>query len=172
MRRVSIVLALVMMTMIVTQASALDFQQKSFYAQGLIALPMGNFGDVANVGFGPGVGMLVPHTPELSFRGEISYIFYSTDSVAGVSTSASEIPLVALAQYNLTDSPAYLLGGLGLAFGHASAEYNGFKASSNSTDLDLVLGGGYEVSPQLGIEARLSIISDANQISFHGVYHF
>ena len=44
-------------------AAALDFDQKQWYGQGIAALPMGNFGDIANFGFGAGVGMLVPHTP-------------------------------------------------------------------------------------------------------------
>ena len=175
MRRICLVLGVSLVALAATGASALDFQQKSFYAQGLLSLPMGDFGDYANLGFGGGIGMLIPHDAMWSFRGEISYNTYSTDDGPGYSTSVSEIPLVALAQYNLTNSQAYLLGGLGLAFGHGSVKFDNplYPAiSDNSTDLDLVLGGGYNVAPQVDIQARFNVISNANQISFHGVYHF
>ncbi len=111
-------------------ASALDFDQKAWYAQGMLALPMGNFGDLAKIGFGGGLGLKVPHSPELDFRGEVSYIYFGTeDTFAGfdaseVDISASMIPILALAQYNMDSSSAYLLGGLGFAIASISVDYN------------------------------------------------
>jgi opacity protein-like surface antigen len=167
-------------------AAALDFDQKQWYGQGIVALPMGNFGDIANFGFGAGVGMLVPHTPELSFRGEISYIYFTTEDVEGfdgaedIDVSASMIPITALAQYNMKDSEMYLLGGLGIAIAKASVDYPesvdtfGFDASysDTSTEFGLTLGAGYHVKPGMTLEGRFNVISDANSLSVNLGYFF
>jgi opacity protein-like surface antigen len=157
-------------------AFALDFTAKQFYVQGVVALPMGTFGDIANLGFGGGVGILVPHNDMLSFGLEASYLTYSTEdqTVLGVTpdVSMSMIPVLALVHYNMTDSPLYLLGGIGLAFGHSKVEYNGFSASDNSSDFDIALGAGYEATPNLFFEGRINLVSDANQIEGHIGYKF
>ena len=165
-------------------ASALDFDQKQMYGRGVLALPMGNFGDFANLGIGAGLGMLVPHTPNISFRGEISYIYFTTEdfSFAGESAdvSASMIPVNALIQYNLTDSKVYLLGGLGLAFAKLSVDFPstsdlGFGSTSSSdtsTEIGVTLGAGTQLKSTLGLEGRLSLISDANSISGNLIWWF
>lgn len=155
-------------------AAAFDFDQKQFYGQGILALPMGDLGDLANIGFGAGFGIAVPHTPELSFRGELSYIYFTTEDFPGADVSVSMIPLVFLTQYNLPNSKAFLLGGLGLTFGKASVESTttDFENSDTSTDFGLALGGGYAFTPKFGLEARLNIVSDANTLSLNGVYRF
>ncbi len=159
-------------------AAALDFDQKQWYGQGIVALPMGNFGDIANLGFGAGVGMLVPHTPELSFRGEVSYIYFTTEDFGDVDVSASLIPITALAQYNMKDSELYLLGGLGIALAKASIDYGtefpGFDGSDSdtSTEFGLTLGAGYHVKPGMTLEGRFNVISDANSLSVNLGYFF
>ncbi len=158
-------------------ATALDFDAKQFYGQGILALPLGTFGDIANNGIGAGIGMLVPHTPELSFRGEISYIYFSTESIPEADVSASLIPITVLAQYNLTNSKAYLLGGLGW-IAKASVDFNttipGFDSSysGSSTEFGLTLGGGFKMSPNFNLEGRFNLISDANSLSANLVYMF
>lgn len=157
-------------------AAALDFTQKQMYGQGIVALPMGDFGNIANLGIGAGVGLLVPHTPELSFRGEISYVYYTTEDFGDADVSASQIPVIALGQYNLTDSRAYLLGGLGLVFSKASVDYGSlypdYGGSDTSSDLGLVLGGGYQMKPNLNLEGRLNLVSNANSFTVNVVYWF
>lgn len=157
-------------------ASALDFTQKQMYGQGVVALPMGNFGDIAKIGFGAGFGLLVPHTPELSFRGEISYIYFTTEDFGDADVSASQIPVLVLGQYNLTDSKAYLLGGLGLAFSKASVDYGDTfglgEVSDTSTDLGLVAGAGYKLQPNLTLEGRFNLVSDAGSLGLNVVYWF
>lgn len=161
------------------QASALDFQQKSFYAQGMLSMPIGDWSDFVNLGFGGGVGMTVPHSAELSFRGEVSYIYYGTDADFfgdDADVSASAIPILALAQYNLADNPFYLLGGLGFAIMSVDVEYTSpfgsFSSDGGSTEFGLVLGGGYAVNEQFSLEGRFNLISDANNLTIGGVYHF
>ena len=159
-----------------TPAAALDFEQKEWYGQGILALPMGTFGDFASLGIGAGIGLLVPHSPEFSFRGEISYIYFTTEDISfldeSADVSASMIPITALAQYNLANSEIYLLGGLGLAIAKLSIDYPaiaGFTSagsgSDSSTEFGITLGAGTKLNPNLSLEARLNLISDANSIS-------
>lgn len=156
-------------------AMALDFTAKQFHVQGIVSMPMGDFGDIASLGFGGGVGMIVPHNDMLSFGLEASYLTYSTEEVAGADVSFSMIPVVALVHYNMTDSPLYLLGGLGIAFGSSSIEYDNSAIGDfddSSSDLALALGAGYNATPNMFFEGRLMMISDANQITGHIGYRF
>jgi len=153
-------------------ASALDFDQKAWYGQGILALPMGNFGDFAKIGFGGGLGLKVPHSPELDFRGEVSYIYFTTEDVEDFDVSASQIPILALAQYNMDSSSAYLLGGLGFAIAKSSFDYTGpetifgdISDSGSSTEFGLVLGAGFNLSPTMTLEGRFNVISDANSLT-------
>lgn len=153
-------------------ASALDFDQKAWYAQGVLSLPMGDFGDFANLGIGGGLGLKVPHSPNLDFRGEVSYIYFSTEDVPNADVSYSMIPILALAQYNMDSSSAYLLGGLGFVIGRSSFEstataFEGFTGSDSETDLGLVVGAGTNLSPTMTIEGRFNAVSDANSVSAH-----
>jgi hypothetical protein len=156
-------------------AMALDFAAKQFYVQGVVALPMGNFGDVANLGFGGGVGMLVPHNDMMSFGVEASYLTYATEDVPGADVSFSMIPILFLMHYNLTDSPLYLLGGLGVAIGSSSVDFTAsdlYDVDDSSSDFDLALGAGYDATPNLCFEGRINLVSDANQIEGHIGYRF
>ena len=139
-------------------AAAVDYQQKEWYGNGVLAFPTGDFGDIADI----------------SFRGEISYIYFTTEDFEGADVSASMVPIMVLAQYNLKDSQAYLLGGLGLAFATAKVEFDtpGYDDSDTSTELGLTLGGGFQMQPNLGLEGRLNLISDANFISINVAYKF
>ena len=173
-----VLIAVVFAVFAAIPASALDFDEKQFYGQGILALPIGSFGDFANIGLGAGFGILVPHTPEFSFRGEISYIYFTTEDIPEADVSASLIPITVLAQYNLTDSKAYLLGGLGFAIAKASVDFTttipGFDSSysGSSTEFGLTLGGGFKLSDNFNLEGRFNLISDANSISVNAVYLF
>jgi opacity protein-like surface antigen len=173
-KRIALTLALV--AVLALPASALDFQQKQWYAQGILSLPFGNFGDFANVGFGAGAGLHVPHDTVWSFRGEASYVYYTTESVPNGDTSASLIPISVLAQYDLQDSKFYFVGGLSLVFARASYDINvnGFSDSfsDTSTEFGLNLGAGYVLSPKVDLGARFNFISDANNLTAHVAYKF
>ena len=171
-----VLLTIIVAVLTAVPASALDFQQKQWYGQGIVALPMGDFGDFANLGLGLGAGLTVPHNAEWAFRGEISYTWFSTEDIPGYDTSASLVPVTVLAQYNLEASKFYFLGGLGLVFANASVDYNigGITGSESdtSTEFGLTLGSGYVVSPKVDLGARFNFISDANTFSMHVVYKF
>ena len=165
-----------MLTIVVaaSAATALDFDQKQFYGQGVLALPIGDWSDFANLGIGAGVGMHVPHTPEMSFRGEISYIHFMTEDVEGGDYSFSMIPVNVLLQYNLESM--YLLGGLGLTFAKAKVEvdsdFGDFSSSTTDSEIGLVLGAGFELSPSMVLEGRFNIVSDANYLSANVGFRF
>ena len=174
-----IVLVLFILALSAGSALALDMEAKSFYAQGIFALPTGDWSDAAGNGFGGGIGMLVPHNEQLNFRGEVSFIKFGGKSFGDYDWSYRVIPIVALAEYTFQyDSPLYGLGGLGLYMGHFSADYtgpDGFGFGSyddNNNDFGLVIGGGYHVNEQICVEGRFNIVSDSNELTIHGVYHF
>lgn len=169
-------LVLALAATLVTSAAAFDFDQKEWYGQGVLALPMGDFGDIANIGFGAGVGISVPSSPELDFRGEISYIHFTTEDVMGADLSFSMIPVVFLAEYDLES--AYLLGGLGIIWRKSKTEFDdedffgNDSISSTDTELGLIVGGGLALSPSVNLEGRLNIISDSNFLSAHVAFGF
>jgi hypothetical protein len=163
-----LVVLTLLLSLFAMPALALDFAAKQFYAQGVVALPMGSFGDIANLGYGAGVGMMVPHDEMVSFGVEASYLMYSVEDVPGADVSFSMIPVLVLAKYSLTESPIYLLGGLGLAFSSMSVG----DVDESSSDFALALGAGYNAMPNLSLEARMNIVSDANQITAHVGYRF
>jgi hypothetical protein len=149
-------------------AAALDFQQKQWYAQGIVSLPFGDFDDFANLGFGGGVGLHVPHDAQWSFRGEVSYVYYTAEDIPDVDTSASLIPISVLAQYNLENSQFYFVGGISLAFAHVSVG----SFSDNSTEFGVDLGAGYGLSPKVDLGLRFNFVSDANNLTAHVAYKF
>jgi hypothetical protein len=178
-----IMLVLFILAFSAGSAMALDMAAKSFYVQGVFSLPTGNFGDFAGNGFGGGVGISVPQDDRLSFRGEVSYLFFGGKSydygTYSWDYSYSMIPLVALAEYTFVpDSPAYGLGGAGLFMSRWSVEGKepitdySFDTSDSSTDFGICLGGGFNVNEKLSVEGRYNIISDANQLTINGIYHF
>ena len=167
-RTIPFAISVALVSLLAAQAGALDFDQKQFYGQGVVALPLGDFGDLAKLGFGAGLGMLVPHDEALAFRGEVSFLYFLDDVEGDVDVTLWQVPVQALVQYSFTDSPAYLLGGLGLAFTHF--EVGSF--SNTETDVALALGGGYKLKPNMVLEGRFNVVSDANSISAHFGFHF
>jgi opacity protein-like surface antigen len=163
-----------MIVLMASAANALDFDQKQFYGQGVLALPLGDWGDFANLGIGAGLGMVVPHSAEMAFRGEISYIHFMTDDVEGADYSFSMIPINVLLQYNLES--AYLLGGLGLTFAKAKVEvdsgFGDFSSSNTDSELGLVLGAGFDLTESVTLEGRFNIVSDANYLSANVGFRF
>ena len=159
--------------LLASAASALDFDQKEFYGQGVVALPIGDWSDFVNLGIGAGVGMRVPHSPELNFRGEISYIHFMTEDVPGADWSWSMIPVNILAEYQMESM--YLLGGLGLVFAKSKVEFDdvpGMDFSSTDSEIGLVVGAGFELSPSMVLEGRFNIVSDANFLSANLGFRF
>jgi opacity protein-like surface antigen len=174
-RTIALVLAVALLA---TAAAALDFDRKHWYGQGILALPMGNFGDIANVGFGAGLGLSVPHDAAWSFRGEVSYIYFTTEDFVGGDYSISLIPINVLAEYHMADSSAYLLGGLGIFMRRVKVEWDddGIFGSGSATNTDseigLIVGGGFALTESMNLEGRLNLVSNTNHLSVHLQFGF
>lgn len=180
-----LVISVFLMLLVAGSAFAqLDFEAKSFYAQGMLTLPSGDWGDAAGTGFGGGVGMTVPYSELLSFRGEISYVMYAGKDFGDYEFSYSMIPVAVLGQYRMKAEDQYfLLGGLGMTSVKFDAEYTGeviegFESfyggdyDYSSTEFTLILGGGFDLNEQVALEGRFNMVSDANFLSVHGTYAF
>lgn len=142
----------------------------------LVSLPMGDFGDFANTGFG-GTGVFeLGFTPQLVGTGTIGYIMWGSESE---NVDFSAVPVLVGVKYFFTPGIGfYGLGQLGLAFFSSTVEipsvsfggvtYGGGSESASSTELSLTIGAGYElpVSPTVDLDfsAGFNLISDANNI--------
>ena len=155
------------------------FDDVSWFAWGELAAPFGDWSDEAGMGFGGGLGALLPHSEKINFRGEIGYIKYGAEDFEDFELSYSMIPILALAEYmTQPDNPLYFVGGLGIILRKFDAEYTGTDSRFNvdfdgsDTEIGLVAGGGYRVNEQFNFEARLHLISDSSVITFGGMYLF
>ena len=151
-------------------AFALDFDAKQFYGQVEATFPMGDWGDFVSLGYGAGLGVLVPHSESTSFGLEASYLMFSTEDMPGADVSWSMIPVLFIGQYHLNNSSAYLLGGVGLAFGMADIDYDdsdAFDVDDSSSDLAIAFGAGINATPKMFFEGRFNAISDANMVGVH-----
>ncbi len=138
-------------------ASALDFQAKQWYGQGIVALPTGNFGDFANFGLGAGVGLFVPHTPEAQLSRRVFLYLLHDRRLFGIwgdgrRCSQSD------PHHGSGAVPTWSVEFNSTTFGSASG-------SDSSTELGSILGAGTKLKPSLSLEGRLNFISDTNTIS-------
>ena len=180
-------LSLMALLLLAAPALALETENMNFYVQGIFALPLGDFGDFAGSGFGGGLGIRVPYNDVLSFRGEAGYIAFGKKDYEfpdfpdyNYEYSYSMIPIMALGEYFFTaDRLFYGLGGVGLTMLRASVDYKGdddspflYDDTVSNTEFTISLGAGYAVNEHISIEGRYNLISDANQVTIHGVIHF
>lgn len=151
-------------------ALALDSEGAQFYGQVQATFPMGDWGDYVSLGYGPGLGVLMSHSESLSFGLEASYLMFATEDIAGADVSWSLIPVLALGQYHLANSSAYLLGGVGMAFGSSEIDFadsDMFDIDESGSDLAIAFGAGINATPKMFFEGRFNAISDANMVGLH-----
>lgn len=153
-----------------TPALAMDYDAHKYYAMVQANFPMGDWGDFVNLGFGPGVGMIFSHNETTAFGLEASYLMFSTEDIPDADVSWSMIPILLVGQYHLNNSSAYLLGGLGIAFGMAEVDYDdsdAFDFDDSESDLAIAFGAGINATPKMFFEGRFNAISDANSVGLH-----
>lgn len=141
----------------------------------LISLPMGDFGDGANLGFGGTAIFEMEFMSQLTGTLQSGYLTWGTD-VDDVSFSA--IPILVGGKYYFvhnvgfygqaqlgvslfsTETPEITIPGFGTIGG----------GSSSSTEFTFALGAGYEVPVSsnfiVDVSGAFNIISNANHISF------
>lgn len=148
-------------------------QNKMALGGGLVvSLPMGDFGDAANTGFGGTAIFELGFTPQLVGVGQIGYIVYGTESDA---VDFSTIPLLAGIKYFFVPGVGfYGMGEIGLNFFSTTVEipsvlgFGGGSVSETSTEFTFVIGAGYELpvssNVYLDFNGTFNLVSDFNNI--------
>lgn len=177
MKKVILVLFAVVCLSMVTNAQ----KDLSVSVGPVIAIPMGDFGDVYNLGFGLTARGEYPFSKELVGIATLGYVRWSGDIEGwGSSTdyTTSLIPIRAGIKYNLLSvAPGlYLMSELGLHFYSSSWEGGGIEGDESDTEFAFVLGGGYDVavskSMLLDLSGAFVIVSDANYLELRAGLKF
>ena len=153
----------------------LNAQNKMSLGAGLVvSLPMGDFGDAANTGFGGTAIFELGFMPQLVGVANIGYIVYGTESDA---VDFSSVPLLVGVKYYFVPGVGfYGIGQLGLNFFSTTVEipsvfgFGGGSVSETSTEFTFVIGAGYQLpvgsNIYLDFNGTFNLISDFNNIQF------
>ena len=168
------VLLLLVLLFFATSANA---QQGKMYVGGQvgISLPMGDFGDGANLGFGFLGNFYYGINQNIDLTGSVGYISWGTDADGA---SFSNVPIVVGGRYYFQRSnfTPYAVAELGInnrSFTLDSGFFGDFSATS--TDFGLGIGGGFLYSlgnMDLDVNAKINIISDTNNLTVFGGLRF
>lgn len=171
MKKVLVLLVAVLCLTIVSNA-----QQKGNVITGgaVIALPMGDFGDGYDMGFGATATFEMPFGKQLVGFGEVGYIYFGGKSDG---YSASVIPIMAGGKYFFdTKGGLYALGTAGFHLFTMNYELFGVSGDASETEFAIGVGGGYEVKVSktmlLDISAKYMLISDANYLALRAALKF
>lgn len=148
-------------------------------AQVGISLPMGSFGDIANMGFGFAGNFFYGINNNIDVTGSIGYISWGTDFDE---ISYSNIPILAGARYYFQKSQftPYGLAELGMnLFSIDLPEYEIFGqtygGSESTSEFGLNIGGGFLYNlgnMDLDVNAKINIISDLNHLTLFAGLRF
>ena len=141
-----------------------------------IALPMGDFGDFADLGFLFGGTGDFGINESLGISGDILYNPFSVDDGgSNLDISFSVIHVTTNVRYSFPGESTlrpFALGGIGLYFGRTSTdgEVGGisFDGSNTDSDIGLQFGGGVELpvgENAIEVTGMLHLISDTNMIT-------
>jgi hypothetical protein len=156
-------LGLFMLACLLTLPAIVYAQPKmSFTVGGELALPLGDFKDAYNMGFGGTGGIIIQcqKNPQISFLLNAGYIKFGSD-VDGASFSM--IPIQVGARYLIIPEGGLYAGGL-LGVHMAKAKWEGGDESKTKFSFAPMLGYQYPLGPtmKLDISGRYQFISDAN----------
>ena len=160
-------------------SGSLNAQSKMAVGAGLVvSLPMGSFGDAANLGVGGTAAFELKFMPQLVGVGQIGYISYSTKSDY---VSFSTVPvLLGVKYFFMPTGGVYGIGQIGLNFFSTSTEtpsinvagfsFGGGSFSASSSEFTFAIGAGYElpVSPNISLDfsGTFQLISNYTNIQF------
>lgn len=149
---------------------------------GNLALPMGGWGDNANIGFGGTATYERSFTPNIVGQVYAGYLNFGGESVGDFSYSFSMIPIMVGGKYYFQPGKGlYANALLGVhMFSVKVPEYTFFGVtygggSETSTEFSLGVGAGYEMpmgKNALDLSAHFMIVSDANYIGARVAYKF
>lgn len=143
---------------------------------GTLALPMGTFGDVAEMGFG---GLVKGEMGFGSIIGtaSVGYLTFGAKDLGGAKTTWSAIPILVGAKYPFASS-FYGSVELGLNMvtwkyeSPASTYFPAVSTSSSESKVGYALGVGYQLSAIDIVLKYQTLASDANFIGVNVIYNF
>jgi hypothetical protein len=138
-----------------------------------LGIPMGTFGDGANLGFGVTARYDAPIKDKLSWTGTIGYLSYGLKG-SGVSGHTSMIPIMGGIKYYFNEANNGFYGGADIGFVPitVSVDVSGFgNSSASETRFGFAPGVGYRMG-QFDFSGRFNLISDFNSFNLRAAYVF
>ena len=174
-------LVLLMAVLCLTVVSNAQKNNISLNAGAVIALPMGSFGDVYDMGFGATVRGELPFSKQLVGIATVGFLTWSGD-MSGFGTTidykTTAIPVRAGAKYyfDKKGTGLYGIGELGLHFYSSTVEGGGMNLDASSTEFALALGGGYELpvskTMMLDLSGEYVVVSESNYLEIRAGLKF
>jgi len=174
-------LSVVLLTVLFT--GFINAQSQGVSIGGNVALPIGDWSDVANTGFGGTATYERSFAPNITGQVYAGYLTFGGDETEGFSYSYSMIPIMAGVKYFFQPGKGFYANALlGVHLFTADidypAEYEEFFTidSETSTEFSFGVGAGYEIpvggKNAVDISAHYMLISDANYIGARIAYRF
>ncbi len=159
MKKVLVVLGLVLV--VASVASAQSARKFSINVGAGLSLPMGDFGDFANMGFHGDGTLMWPLSPKIEVGPAVSYHHFGTefDESFGSFLAGGDIKFkLSPADATAKKMMPFLLGGLGMAF----SSYGG----ESSSDIFFSLGAGADMGKWFGKVRFVSISTEGSSSTF------
>lgn len=149
-----------------------------------VALPMGDFGDAANVGFGGTATYERSFAPNILGQVYAGYLTFGGDDIEGSDEtySFSMIPIMVGAKYFFQPNKGFyanaMLGVHLYTFDMPEYDFMGvtYGGSETSTEFSFGFGAGYEVpvggKNAVDLNAHYMLVSDANYVGVRIAYRF
>jgi hypothetical protein len=139
-----------------------------------LGIPLGNFGDGSNLGFGASARYDGAIKEKLAWTATVGYLSYGLKSSSGGSGHTSMIPIMGGIKYYFNEDNNGFYGGADIGFVPitVSVSVSGFgSASASETRFGFSPGLGYRMG-QFDFAARYNLISDFNTIGIRAAYVF
>lgn len=133
-----------------------------------VALPMGTFGDLANIGFGGTLRAEYPVAPNMNLMLTAGYLMWGGKDILGVKTDYSAIPILAGAKYFFAPG-IYGMAEVGLHMFSTTLKHPLFgEVSGSSSEFGGSAGIGYEaaLSPTVGLDLNAKYAFVASDLSY------
>lgn len=177
--------AIVVLALLVSAINTLSAQEFRANAGLEIALPIGDFADLASFGFGFSGGGELPVGDNLGITGTLGYTILSVNGdLDGFIKNISMIPVQFGAKYYFSEQQSG-------AYGHAQVGLHSVSIKSESvslgifgniggettseTDLSYAIGGGYFINENIDLGLRFNGIAadeSLSYIGFRGAFNF
>lgn len=185
--KVVVGIACLILTLATFGFSAQDQKKLNFYAGAGAQLPLGDWSDVADLGFHLQAGVLYPVYKMVDIQAGLGF-FYNTGGADYYDLKVSNIVISVDGRYNfpLDKVKLFFTGGLGTYFRHAKVTMESIpmvmaagaitqvtdSATSNETNVGLRLGAGIGLGKNFEASAMFHIVSDTNMLSLGVCYKF